>query len=98
MRGSPSTCSTRRATRISAHWDFSEDTYRTLTAVPPRFPPPLAGEGREGPLDAAPNGAKGHRGADPQGLRGRRLREVPIITFAGCHLTCVHKGVFHRHG
>jgi hypothetical protein len=28
MRGSPSTCSTRQATRISA-----EDTYRTLTAV-----------------------------------------------------------------
>ena len=28
-----------------AHWDFSEDTYRTLTAVPPPFPPPLAGEG-----------------------------------------------------
>ncbi len=42
--GSPSTCSTRRATRISAHWGFSEDTYRTLTAVPD-IPPPLAGEG-----------------------------------------------------
>ena len=27
----------------SAHWDFSEDTYRTLTAVPPPFPPPLGG-------------------------------------------------------
>src|SRR6476469_3088728 len=26
--GSPSTSWTRRATRISAHWDFSEDTYR----------------------------------------------------------------------
>jgi hypothetical protein len=23
---------------------------------------------------------------------------VPIITFAACHLTCVHKGVFHKHG
>jgi hypothetical protein len=33
MKGSPSTCSTRRASRISAQWDFSEDTYRTLTAV-----------------------------------------------------------------
>jgi peptide chain release factor 3 len=44
QRGSPSTCSTRRARRISAHRDFSEDTFRTLTAVPP-FPPPLAGEG-----------------------------------------------------
>jgi len=33
MRGSPSTCSTHLATRISAHWDFSEDTCRTLTAV-----------------------------------------------------------------
>jgi peptide chain release factor 3 len=32
-------------TRISAHWDFSEATYLTLTAVPPPFPPPLAGEG-----------------------------------------------------
>jgi peptide chain release factor 3 len=30
---------------ISAQWDFSENTYRTLTAVPPPFPPPLAGEG-----------------------------------------------------
>ena len=27
------------------HQDFSEDTYRTLTAVRPLFPPPLAGEG-----------------------------------------------------
>ena len=32
------------------HRDFSpmgfyRDTYRTLTAVPPSFPPPLAGEG-----------------------------------------------------
>jgi peptide chain release factor 3 len=26
------------------HQNFSEDTYRTLTAVPPPFPPPLAGE------------------------------------------------------
>jgi peptide subunit release factor RF-3 len=25
-----------RVTRISAQWDFSEDTYRTLTAVGPR--------------------------------------------------------------
>src|SRR5215472_6851924 len=33
MRDSPSTCSTRWATRISAQWDLSEDTYRTLTAV-----------------------------------------------------------------
>jgi peptide chain release factor 3 len=43
--GLASTSSTRRATRISAHRDFSEDTYRTLTAVPPPFPPPPAGEG-----------------------------------------------------
>jgi peptide subunit release factor RF-3 len=27
------------------HQDFSEDTFRTLTAVPPPFPPPRAGEG-----------------------------------------------------
>jgi len=32
-QSSPSTSWTRQATRISAHWDFSEDTYRTLTAV-----------------------------------------------------------------
>ena len=25
--------------------EFSKDTYRALTAVPPPFPPPLAGEG-----------------------------------------------------
>src|ERR1700730_7685815 len=35
--------------RISAHWDFSEDTYRTLTAV----------DSAVMALDAAPNGAKG---------------------------------------
>ena len=28
-----------------SHWDFGENTYRTLTAVPPPFPPPPAGEG-----------------------------------------------------
>jgi hypothetical protein len=32
MRGSPSTCWTRRATRILAQ-RILEDTYRTLTAV-----------------------------------------------------------------
>jgi hypothetical protein len=40
---------TRRATRTSAHWDFSEDTYRTLTAV----------DSAVMALDAAPNDAEG---------------------------------------
>jgi peptide subunit release factor RF-3 len=75
MKGSPSACSTRRATRISAHWNFSEDTYRTLTAVPPPFPPPLAGEGQGG----------GHSTPPPMAPRKLfevcRLRDVPIITF-----------------
>jgi peptide chain release factor 3 len=25
-----------------------------------------------------------------------RLRDVPIIAFVSCHLTCVHKGVFYK--
>src|ERR1700739_2050187 len=37
------------------HQDFSEDTYRTLTAV----------DSAVMVLDAAPNGARAHRGADP---------------------------------
>src|SRR5258705_7402529 len=49
------------------HQDFSEDTYRTLTAVMV--------------LDAAPKAPKGHRGADPQALRG-----LPIARRADHHL------------
>jgi len=64
--GSPSTCWTRQGARILAQWDFSEDTYRTLTAV----------DSAVMVLDAAPMELEGHRGADPQALRG-----VPIITF-----------------
>jgi peptide chain release factor 3 len=40
------------------HQDFSEDTYRTLTAV----------DGAVIVLDAAPIAPRGHRGADPQAL------------------------------
>jgi len=51
MTGWASTCSTRRATWISAQWDFSEDTYRTLTAVDSAVwcstPPPMAPGGIE---------------------------------------------------
>src|SRR5580692_8963333 len=46
-----------RGTRISAHWDFSEDTYRTLTAV----------DSAVIVLDA---GTKRASRADPQALRG----------------------------
>ena len=84
MRGSRSTSSTRRATRISAQWDFSEDTYRTLTAV----------DSAVMVLDAA----KGIEEQTRKLFEVCRLRDVPIITFAACHLTCVHKGVFHKHG
>jgi peptide subunit release factor RF-3 len=35
-------------TRILAHWDFSEDTYRTPTAVPHPSLPLLRGRVREG--------------------------------------------------
>jgi peptide subunit release factor RF-3 len=42
------------------HQDFSEDTYRTLTAV----------DSAVMVLDAAPMAPRGHRGADPQTLRG----------------------------
>jgi peptide chain release factor 3 len=52
-------------------FDFSEGTYRTLTAV----------DSAVMALDAAPNGAKGASRSGPQTLRGcRRLREVRIIT------------------
>jgi peptide chain release factor 3 len=58
------------------HQDFSPmgfggDTYRTLTAV----------DSAVMVLDAAPNGAKGHRGADPQALRG-----LPLARRADHHL------------
>ena len=43
--------------------DFSEDTYRTLTAV----------DSAVRGLDAAPMAPRGHRGADPQALRGLPL-------------------------
>jgi peptide chain release factor 3 len=43
-----------------SHWDFSEGTYRTLTAVDTAVMV----------LDAALMAPKGHRGADPQALRG----------------------------
>ena len=42
------------------HQDFSEDTYRTLTAV----------DSAVMVLDAAPKAPWGHRGPDPQALRG----------------------------
>jgi peptide chain release factor 3 len=32
-------------------------------------------------LDAAPMAPRGHRGADPQALRGLPARDLPIITF-----------------
>ena len=67
MRGSPSTCSKRRATRISAHWDFSEDTYRTLTAV----------DSAVMVLEAA----KGTEDQTRKRFEVCRLRDVPIITF-----------------
>ncbi len=61
--GSPPTCWTRRATRISAQWDlsplgFSEGHLPHPDRGPPPIPPPLAGRDGWGPLDAAPNGAK----------------------------------------
>ena len=62
-------CSTRLATRISAHWDFSEDTYRTLTAVDSAVMVP----------DAA---AKGTEEQTRKLFEVCRLRDVPIITFA----------------
>jgi peptide subunit release factor RF-3 len=61
------TCSTRRATRISAQWDFSEDTYRTLTAV----------DSAVMVLDAA----KGIEEQTRKLFEVFRLRDVPIITF-----------------
>ena len=81
MRGSPSTCSTRRATRISAHWDFSEDTYRTLTAVAhPSLPRSRGRVG--GGLRRRPQWRQG--GIEEQTRKlfeVCRLRDVPIITF-----------------
>src|SRR5690349_19517335 len=53
------------------HQDFSEDTYRTLTAV----------DSAVMVLDAAPMAPRGHRGADPQALRG-----LPIARRADHHL------------
>jgi peptide subunit release factor RF-3 len=41
-----------------SHWDFSEHTYRTLTAVPPTLPSPARGGGLgEGATRRRPNGA-----------------------------------------
>src|SRR5882757_6354954 len=53
------------------HQDFSEDTYRTLTAV----------DSAVMVLDAAPMAPRGHRGADPQALRG-----LPLARHADHHL------------
>src|ERR1700757_2121997 len=52
------------------HPDFSEDTYRTLTAV----------DSAVMVLDAAPMAPRGHRRADPQALRG-----LPIARRADHH-------------
>ena len=65
--GSRSTYWTRRAIRISAHWDFSEDTYRTLTAV----------DSAVMVLDAA----KGIEEQTRKLFEVCRLRDVPILTF-----------------
>ncbi len=65
---------------ISAHCDFSDDTYRTLTAVPPPFPPPRAtrlGGFGEGASDAA----KGIEEQTRKLFEVSRMRDVPIITF-----------------
>src|SRR5271166_374833 len=62
---------TRRAARISAQWDLSEDTYRTLTAV----------DSAVMVLDAAAKATRGHRGADQEALRG-----LPIVRRADHHL------------
>src|SRR5882757_3767190 len=53
------------------HQDFSEDTYRTLTAV----------DSAVMVLDAAPMAPRGHRGADPLALRG-----LPAARRADYHL------------
>jgi peptide chain release factor 3 len=53
------------------HQDFSEDTFRTLTAV----------DSAVMALDAAPNDAEGHRGADPQALRGLPVARRADNTF-----------------
>jgi len=71
ITGSPSTCSTRRTKRISAHGDFSEGTYRTLTAV----------DGAVMVLDAAPNLPRGIEEQTRKLFERCRLRDVPIITF-----------------
>jgi peptide chain release factor 3 len=65
--GSRSICSTRQTTRISAHWDFSEDTYR--------------GRQRGDGARRRPNGAKGIEEQTRKLFEGCRLRDVPIITF-----------------
>ena len=56
------------------HQDFSEDTYRTLTAV----------DSAVMVLDAAPMAPRGHRGIEEQTLKlfeVCQLRDVPILTF-----------------
>jgi peptide chain release factor 3 len=65
------------------HQDFSEDTYRTLTAV----------DSAVMVLDAA----KGIEEQTRKLFEVCRLRDVPIIVFVGCHMTRVHKDVFHKH-
>ena len=65
------------------HQDFSEDTYRTLTAV----------DSAVMVLDAA----KGIEEQTRKLFEVYRLRDVPIIIFAGCHSTRVHKGVFQKY-
>jgi peptide subunit release factor RF-3 len=69
MWGSRSTCSTRRVTRISAQWDFSEDTYRTLTAV----------DSAVMVLDAAPMAPGGIEEQTREVSEVCRLRDVPIV-------------------
>jgi peptide chain release factor 3 len=82
MRGSPSTSSTRRGTRISAQWDFSEITYRSLTTVPHPSLPRSRGRVREG---ATRRRRQWRRGDIEEQTRKLfevcRLRDVPIITF-----------------
>jgi hypothetical protein len=70
MRGSPSTCSTRRATRISAQWDFRG-----------HLPHPDCGRQRGDGLGRRAMAPKGHRGADAQALRG-----LPLARRADHHL------------
>jgi hypothetical protein len=87
------------------HQDFSPLGFQRghlpdLDRGPPTLPSPAhGGRVKEGATRRHPQWRqRRHRGADQEALRGRRLRDVPIIAFASCRLTCVHKGVFHKHG